>query len=337
MSEGILDLRFRIGSDGSFLLMPVVRDPGDGSEVVEADLEGQERRITDYRGVADVPAELKGLLPSSFDVVGDIALIKLPDELARYGREIGEALLQVNGSLRAVFSDSGVKGDFRIRDLERLAGEGGSETVHREFGVRIFTDPSKVYFNPRLSSERHRVASSVADGEVVIDMFGGVAPFGTVICRLARPEAVYSIDLNPEAERFARMNAEKNRIEQLHPMTGDSSVLVYGLPMADRIIMNLPQIAERFLPHALARLKEGGTIHMYKIIEREEFGRFTEGLVSGMAALGHRIEIGSSELKTYSPTMSVYALDIVKCHIHRCRGSLINEIIKYEGAEYYNC
>ena len=99
-------------------------------------------------------------------------------------------------------------------------------------------------------------------------------------------------------------------------MTGDSSVLVYGLPMADRIIMNLPQIAERFLPHALARLKEGGTIHMYKIIEREEFGRFTEGLVSGMAALGHRIEIGSSELKTYSPTMSVYALDIVKCPVH---------------------
>ncbi|MBO4568758.1 MAG: 50S ribosomal protein L11 methyltransferase, partial [Candidatus Methanomethylophilaceae archaeon] len=210
------------------------------------------------------------------------------------------------------FSDSGVKGDFRIRDLERLAGTGGSETVHKEFGVRIFTDPSKVYFNPRLSSERSRIASSVADGETVIDMFGGVAPFGTVICRLAKPEAVYSIDLNPEAERFARMNAEKNRANRLHPMTGDSSVLVYSLPMADRIIMNLPQIAERFLPHALARLRPGGTIHMYKIIERSEFDGFVEGMVSDMAALGHRISVSSSELKSYSPTMGVFSLDIVK-------------------------
>jgi len=31
-----------------------------------------------------------------------------------------------------------------------------------------------------------------------------------------------------------------------------------------------------------------------------------------MAAKGHRIEIHSSELKTYSPTMSVYSMDVEK-------------------------
>ena len=315
-SEGLLDLGARIRADGDCLLIPVTCDSYQGYEVVEADMAVQEQRPTDYRDVADVPDELREHLPSSFDLVGDVAMIKLPEELKPYAGEIGEALLKVNRSLRIVFEDHGVKGDFRIRELERIAGTGTSETVHKEFGVRLYTDPSRVYFNPRLSSERARIANLVQDGETVIDMFGGVAPFGTVMCHLAKPEVVYSIDLNPEAEHFARMNAERNHIGNLRPMTGDSSVLVHTLPMADRIIMNLPQIADRFLPVALSRLNHGGTVHMYKIIEREEFPGFLDGLVEAAARDGHSISVSYSELKTYSPTMSVYSLDVLK---HRCR------------------
>ncbi|MBR2254417.1 MAG: class I SAM-dependent methyltransferase family protein, partial [Candidatus Methanomethylophilaceae archaeon] len=263
MEQGLLDLGRRISSDGGNLLIPVVSDV-PGFETVDTELEEQKRTPRDYREVADVPDGIRQSLPSSFDVVGDVAMIKLPDELIPYGKTIGEALLTVNHSLRVVFQDHGVKGEFRIRDLERLAGEGPSETVHREFGVSLRTDPAKVYFNPRLSSERSRIAGLVCDGETVIDMFGGVAPFGTVICHLARPAVVYSIDLNPEAERFAEINRDRNHITVLHPMTGDSSELVYTLPPADRVIMNLPQIAERFLGYALDRMKPGATAHMYK-------------------------------------------------------------------------
>ena len=310
--SGQLDLSARIRADGDFLLIPVLCGSYGDYEVVDAEMQAQEQRPTDYRDAARVPDDLRGHLPSSFDVVGDVAMIKLPDELRPYAAEIGEALLEVNRSIRIVFEDRGVKGDFRIRDLERIAGEGTSETVHREFGVRLHTDPARVYFNPRLSSERARIAGLVRDGETVIDMFGGVAPFGTVMCRLAHPAAVYSIDLNPDAEHFARMNADSNHAGNLHPMTGDSSVLVYGLPTADRIIMNLPQIADRFLPVALDRLNRGGTVHMYKIIEREDFPPFLDGLVADAAERGHEISVDHSELKTYSPTMSVYSLDIRK-------------------------
>lgn len=310
--EGLLDLGARIRADGDRLLIPIICDTYGDYEIVDAEMQAQEQRPTDYRDVADVPEDLREFMPSSFDVVGDVAMIKVPDELVPYERQIGEALLKVNRSLRIVFRDHGVKGDFRIRELERIAGEGGSETVHKEFGVRLYTDPSRVYFNPRLSSERSRIAGLVRDGEVIIDMFGGVAPFGTVICHLARPSVVYSIDLNPEAEHFARMNAERNHIEVLHPITGDSSVVVKDLPDADRIIMNLPQIADRFLPTALGKLKHGGTVHMYKIIERADFPAFLDNLISDAASAGHTIEIDSSELKTYSPTMSVYSLDVYK-------------------------
>lgn len=311
-SEGMLDLGSRIRADGDSLLIPILCESFGDYEVVDAEMQVQERRPTDYREVAGVPPELRDHLPSSFDVVGDVAMIKLPDELMPYRNAIGDALLEVNRSIRTVFTDSGVKGEFRIRDLEQIAGSGPSETVHREFGVRLYTDPARVYFNPRLSNERSRIASMVGDGEVIIDMFAGVAPFGTVICRLSRPDVVYSIDLNPEAEHFARMNAERNHVTNLVPLTGDSSELVYDLPMADRIIMNLPQIADRFLPFALDRLRSGGVVHMYKIIEREEFPGFCDGLVATAAAAGHSITVSSSELKTYSPTMSVYSLDITK-------------------------
>jgi len=313
MAQGLLDLSHRISSDGGDLLIPILCDSFGGYPVEDADAAEQGVRPKEYREVVrDVPDELRELLPVSFDVVGDIAMIRIPDELLPYSRQIGEALIEANRNIRAAFRDSGVKGEFRIRELEKIAGEGGSETAHREFGVTLYSDPSKVYFNPRLSSERSRIAGLVGDGEVIIDMFGGVAPFGTVIGKLAHPSAIYSIDLNPAAEEFACRNARKNRIKVLHPMTGDSSKVVYTLPEADRIIMNLPQIADRFLCYALDRLKIGGTVHMYKILERSEFEGFERGLVEDMESRGFGIRISSSELKTYSPTMSVYSLDIVR-------------------------
>ncbi len=310
--KGLLDLGIRIRPDGDSLLIPVLCDSYMGYEAEDAKMQVQQHRPTDYRKVTDVPGELRELLPSSFDIVGDVAMIKIPDKLVLYAKGIGETLLKVNRNLRIVFWDHGVKGEFRIRDLERIAGTGTSETIHREFGVELHTDPTRVYFNPRLSGERSRIAELVEDGETVIDMFGGVAPFGTVICHLAEPSAVYSIDLNPEAEHFARINAKRNRAPNLHPMTGDSSVLVHELPMADRIIMNLPQIADRFLPVALERLNHGGTVHMYKILERGDFPTFLESLISASVKRGHSVTVDVSELKTYSPTMSAYSLDVHK-------------------------
>lgn len=304
--KGLLDRDFRIASDGDSLLIPVM--PAYEGDTVGVELERQEHRETDYRVLADVPDSLKDILPNSFDIIGDVLIVKLEEPLLPYKKEIGEALISVTPNIRAVMLDSGVKGDFRIRDLEPIAGSGGSETVHREMGVRIAVDPAKVYFNPRLATERERVSSLVRDGEIVIDMFGGVAPFGTVICKRAHPKAVYSIDLNPKAEHFARRNAEMNHLDNLFPLTGDASEVITDLPDADRIIMNLPQMADSFLEFALAKLKEGGTVHLHRILERSDLDEFIEGLHDEFGVKVWEV----SELKTYSPTMSVYVFDIRK-------------------------
>jgi Predicted methyltransferase len=313
MDRQLLDINFKIRSEGEFLLMPVVSDIVEGYATEEHEMEPIVHEETDYKELLDIGDELKEELPRSYDIIGDVAIIKLTDGLLEYKEEIGNALMKVTPNLRLVMLDSGVKGDLRIRDLEKISGTGDPETIHKEFGVRLLIDPAKVYFNPRLSTERARLASEVKEGETIIDMFAGVAPFGTVICKLARPKVVYSIDLNPDAEYFARKNMTMNNISEIVPITGDSREKIKELPDADRIIMNLPQMADQFILDALNRTKIGGIIHLHKVLERSDFDEFVKRLIEEVEKDGKEIRFNAtSELKTYSPVMSVYVFDIVR-------------------------
>ena len=131
--EGKLNIDARIRAEGDHLLIPILSDSFEDYEVLDEDLEIQEHQETDYRNL--LPEDVRDILPNSFDNIGDILVVKLVDELIPMKREIGDALLKVSSSTRAVFLDRGVKGELRIRDLELIAGSGGSETRHRESGA----------------------------------------------------------------------------------------------------------------------------------------------------------------------------------------------------------
>ena len=309
--EGKLNIDARIRAEGDYLLIPILSDSFEDYEVLDEELEIQEHQETDYRNL--LPEGIRDILPNSFDNIGDVLVVKLVDELLPMKHEIGEALLKVSSSTRAVFLDHGVKGELRIRDLELIAGTGGSETRHRESGVTIMTDPAKVYYNPRLATERERVASMVKDGEVIIDMFAGVGPFPLTICRYARPKVVYAIDLNHYAVEYLRTNIRLNRFDNIVAMEGDARESIKDLPMVDRVIMNLPQIAQEFLPDALAKTKVGGIVHMHKIMGREESDKVVALIMDEMNSKGLNCRLsGKRELKTYSPSASVYVLDIIR-------------------------
>ncbi|HOQ26699.1 MAG TPA: class I SAM-dependent methyltransferase family protein, partial [Methanomassiliicoccaceae archaeon] len=80
---------------------------------------------------------------------------------------------------------------------------------------------------------------------------------------------------------------------------------------ADRIIMNLPHSARAYFADALTKLNMGGTIHLYVICERDEIDKIAVDLSVEARGMGVRICLDRiEELKTYSPTMSVFALDI---------------------------
>ncbi|MCQ2086002.1 MAG: class I SAM-dependent methyltransferase family protein [archaeon] len=310
--DNILDPYYEIRAEQDNILIPLIGSYYENYDIVEADLKVLKREETDYKAL--LPVDVRNLLPSSYDKIGDAAIIRLVDKLLPLKYEIGRALMETSSNVRCVFLDSGIVGNFRVRNLEMIAGKGPSEIQYKEFGVIMNTDLTKVYCNPRLATERRRVASLVKDDEVIIDMFAGIASFPLIICKHARPKTVYAIDLNHTAVEYAKKNVVANHFNNVVVLEGDARVLVKNLPLADRIIMNLPQIAHSFLPDALERTKSGGTIHMYKVMDRSRSEEFCSGIVSEMTKKGLHCELSElRELKTYSSSASIYVLDIVKC------------------------
>ena len=310
---GVLDSALKIIREDEFILFPVLGDniPDIGLEICEEEFD--ERRLveTDYKSLMTLPDDLRSFLPTSFDVIGDIGIFRLPDELSEYGHDIGKALLSAFPRLRTIAMDKGVKGEFRVRDLEVVAGDDRLETIHQEYGIRLLVDPSRVYFNPRLAGERHRVASLVREGETVIDMFSGIGPFAIMIAKQARPFVVFALDINPDCIEYMRRNIEINKVTTVVPIEGDAKHVIFDIPCADRIVMNLPHTARQFYAEALTRLNVGGTIHFYHICERHEIDGVLEQMVLEARGMGVIVDVAhKEELKTYSPSASVFSADL---------------------------
>jgi tRNA (guanine37-N1)-methyltransferase len=80
------------------------------------------------------PQEIDRLV-GSYDIIGDIVVIRVPENLVPKSQTIAEAIMLTHSHVRSVFrQQSAVSGDFRLRHLELIGGEDGVETVYKEFG-----------------------------------------------------------------------------------------------------------------------------------------------------------------------------------------------------------
>jgi len=213
------------------------------------------------------PWELK-LVYKSYDIVGDIAVIRVPEPLKQRDKIIAEAVMQTNKRLKAVWRQtSSVSGNFRLRGLEFVLGERKTETLHREYGCIFKVDLEKCYFSPRLSYERMRIAQQVQPGEVVLNMFAGVGCYSIVMAKHSKPEKIFSIDINPIAIQYMQENIKLNKVEEkVIPVQEDARKVIKEKlqNVADRVLMPLPEKAYEYLDYALLALKPtGGWIHYY--------------------------------------------------------------------------
>ncbi|NJE55538.1 class I SAM-dependent methyltransferase family protein [Thermococcus sp. 21S9] len=305
---GVLAKGYAVRRESEFVLFPVTEEVS-GFELVEAEFERLERRPHSYREVVDVPDSVKPLLPSSFDIIGDIAIIELPDELIPYGRAIGEAILRVHRHIKAVFAKgSKVEGEYRVRELIHLAGENRTETLHRENGIRLKLDVAKVYFSPRLATERMRIFRKTKPGEVVFDMFAGVGPYSILLARKAG--LVFACDLNPWAIRYLEENIRLNKASNVVPILGDVRK-VAGKLRADRVVMNLPKFADRFLREAMLSVRDGGIIHYYGFSPEEDLYSEHEATIKAVAReLGFSVEfLERRKVRPYAPRQFNIVID----------------------------
>jgi len=210
---------------------------------------------------------------SAFDQIGDIIIVRIPDSLLEKKKIIGETLLEQVKTAKSVFcQSSSVEGDFRTRDLEILAGLDKTETEYKEFGCRFVVDVQKAFFSPRLSTERDRISNLVQDGEVVINMFGGVGMF-SIIAAKRKECTVYNIDINPVAAKLCEKNIELNKLKgNIMSILGDASQIIEEKlkNKGDRVMMLLPERSDEFLNSAISATKNNGIIHYYSHIHADE-------------------------------------------------------------------
>ena len=315
LDEGALRLDLKLRREGGELLMPLVDgQPRLGFPVAQAEFEEVEQEPRHYaERLGHLPEAARALLPTSFDVIGEVLVVKVPDALRPFEGEIARALLETTPRVRTVAHDEGVAGELRVRALRVLAGDLRTETEHVEHGVRLRLDPATCYFSPRLATERHRVARLVAPGERVVDLMAGVAPFALAIAKHARPARVDAVDLNEAAVSYARENVRLNKAEGVvfveHADARAWAAAHEGV--ADRVVTNLPHSAHAFLEDALRVLKpEGGTWHYHCIQGEDALGRHLAELASRARDAGRGLRVaGTRVVRAYSPRERHHAVD----------------------------
>jgi len=212
-------------------------------------------------------------LISAFDQIGNIIIVRIPDSLLPKKKLIGETLLaQVKNANSVFYQSSSVEGEFRTRNLEILAGDDKTETEYKEYGCRFVVDVKKVFFSPRLSSERIRIAELVNDGEVMINMFGGIGMF-SIIAAKKRKCTVYNIDINPDATKLCEKNVTLNKlVGNVITIHGDALEVIKNQleNKSDRTLMLLPEKSDEFLNSAVLTTKSNGVIHYYSHIHADK-------------------------------------------------------------------
>ena len=219
---------------------------------------------------------------SSFDQIGEIIVLRIPDSLKSKKKIIGETLLDQVKNTRSVFYQSSpVEGEFRTRNLEILAGEDNTETEYKESGCRFLVDVEKAFFSPRLSTERERIANLIHDDEIIINMFGGIGMFSILAAKIKKC-TVYNIDINPDASILCEKNIDMNKLKgKIISLNGDAQKIIHDelQNLADRVLMLLPERSDEFLETAILAVKNNGIIHYYSHIhadKKQDAPKFSE-------------------------------------------------------------
>ncbi len=242
-----------------------------------------------------LPKDIEGL--TSSQIVGHITYVNLKDELLPYKSVIGEIILSTSPRAKLVVTKTNIiENKFRNLDLEILAGDpkAGFVVEVRENECRFELDFSKVYWNPRLSTEHFRVFELIKTGDKVFDVFAGIGPFAIPIAKRKKAVVVHANDLNPESHKYLVSNVKLNKIPEhkikCYNLDGAEfikTIVKSGLEEHYRdkkeadvhIPMNLPALATEFLPNFKGLLTDsdlvqeesfqGPMVHVYAFSNAE--------------------------------------------------------------------
>ena len=310
MEKGIMNMEYRIKAEKEYGYIPI-NENIDDYEIVDKDLEPMKKVPHNFSELLkdELTDEEIENLRTSFDTIGDIVILEIPEDLQDKKQLIGDAALKFTKRKAIYMKKSAIKGTTRVRDLEFLSGTDDSVTIHKEHGARLKLDVREVYFSPRLATERKRVMESVKDGEKILDMFCGIGPYPIVIAK-NKDVDITAVDINESAIKYLNENIKLNKLKgNIQAYCGDVRQVSDGFKTKfDRIIMNLPGLAYTFLDVSVNLIEDGGTINYYEFSDSYEQG--IKRLESACKQVGKEVEIiNTRKVKSTSPGEWHVAID----------------------------
>ncbi|QOR94848.1 methyltransferase [Thermosphaera chiliense] len=298
---GLLLEDYLIERAGDKVLIPVAEKPESIDETL-------------FRVVECAPGYKKKIAvnPPSYDLLGDVAIVRSKVLEHRASEEVVDALLKTHPRLKAIYVKEETVEEYRVPVLKLLWGTPVEVVVVKEYGLSFKIRLGKVYYNPRLTEEHRRLASLVRDGEIVVDLFSGIGGFPVHIASL-KTALVLANDLNPVAHELLIENIKSNmrRLKGvIIPLNNDARDIPDHLPrkeVAHRVIANLPKASLGFAEVYDQVLAPEGILHLY-VLTRDVYTSIDEvgSVLPGWRILSHRLVL------EYSPGSGIYRFDIIK-------------------------
>ncbi len=298
LSEGALDRSRKIVKRDDIIEIPVT-DLKIEFEVIEQEEPEFYILKKTLGSFLDIPEHEKKLLPSGWQILGDVIVITLREELVMRKNDIARALLSMYPGCRTVLLDMGISGQMRQPKREIIAGD-ITETTHRENGCIFKLDAMRIMYSQGNLAERNRM-SRLGKGEVVVDMFAGIGYFSIPMAVHGKPEKIYAIEINTVSLGYLKENIRLNRVEDIiEPVEGDCA-LVTPRGIADRVIMGYLD-AYPYLEKGISALKPGGILHYHEAVPEAVEQRPVGRIVEVAEKLGRKAEIiNARRIKKYSP------------------------------------
>lgn len=261
--------------------------------------------------LANASRIVRNLLPSSYQVVGNIILVKLPNvkELEQK-KKIANAFMTLFPYVKTVCEIKTIEGELREPRITVLVGD-GTDTIHRENNILYKLDVSKVMFSKGNLNERQRLISQVKENETIIDMFAGIGYFSLGLAKFSKAGRIIAIEKNDVAFGYLKDNIKLNKIKKIKPILGDCRKSELK-NKADRIIMGYLRNTIDYLPFALIMLKKSGIIHYHDVYKEEDLWKKPiEDIRNTAECFGFRYRIlEKKKVKSFSPKTWHVVLDI---------------------------
>jgi tRNA wybutosine-synthesizing protein 2 len=246
------------------------------------------------------------ILPSSYHILGDILLLKLPNKKAvKEKKKIGSAILKMFPYIKTVCLQKGVSGEFRQPNIEIISGLKKTEITHHELGCKFKFDVSKIMWSKGNHAERQHMIHIAKPNEIIVDMFAGIGYWCIPIAKHAKVREIFAIEKNKASFYYLDENIRANYISNVTPILGDCRTAVKNLPKADRIIMGYFPNTIKFLPAALKISKNGTEIHYHDI--SSDINQLKKAILKYKNLKIKAIR----EVKEYSPSKRHFVFDLV--------------------------